>query len=73
MDQLQGGRDRWDFQVPGGKQTDTREDRRICKASDGEKLTSHVRSQNRVAIQPLLQAGGQGCLAGTRCNRAAKV
>jgi hypothetical protein len=38
MDQLLGGRDRRDFQVPGGRE------RRIRCASEGEELTSHVRS-----------------------------
>ena len=43
MGQLLGRRNRQDFRVPGEK--DAREERRVCQASDGEKLTSHVRSR----------------------------
>jgi hypothetical protein len=45
MDQLLGGRSRWDFQFPGRKETDAREERRVLQTSDGEKLTRHMRSQ----------------------------
>lgn len=33
--------------LPGGKQTNTREERRVHQASDGEKLTVRVRSRNK--------------------------
>jgi hypothetical protein len=52
MGQLLDRRNKWDFQVPGGK-------RERCKggeessgqASDGVKLTSHVRSQKGMVTQ----------------------
>jgi hypothetical protein len=37
-------RDRWDFWVPGGKQSDTRRIGRVYNASEGVKVTSHMRS-----------------------------
>jgi len=48
LDQLLGRRDRQNLQVPGGEHRDAREERRVCLASDEEKLTSHVRSRSGV-------------------------
>ena len=43
--QLLGRRYRWDFQVPGGKERDTREDRQVLHALEREKPVIHVRSR----------------------------
>lgn len=46
-----GGRNRWDFWVPGGRQGDTREENRVHHALEREEPSSNVRSQNAVATQ----------------------
>jgi hypothetical protein len=43
MRQLLGKR--LDFQVPRGKESDTREEMRLCHALEKEKPSSHVRAQ----------------------------
>jgi hypothetical protein len=67
MGRLLGRKYRWDFQVPGGKQTMQGEERRVHHTSDGN-VASYVRSHSEWPHRLLLQAGGQGCLAATRYN-----
>jgi hypothetical protein len=43
--QLLDERNRSDFQVPGGKERDTREDRQVLHALEREKPVIHVRSR----------------------------
>lgn len=47
MGQLLGGRNSWDFWVPGGKWRDTRggQTELVCEALEREKPNRHVRSQ----------------------------
>lgn len=72
-----GRRNRWDFRVPGGKETNAKEKRRVHHALEREEPSNHVRSPEEpgvgVGLWLLLQAGDQGCLAGTRCILATKV
>ena len=46
--------------VPGGKEREAREGRRVHQASDGQRLTSRVRSQNGVATQAAPTGGWSG-------------
>lgn len=66
MGHFLGGRDRWDFGVPGGKQTVRCKERRdkVRHASERKKVTTHVRS--RAERQPVAApiGGLSGALTG---------